>query len=133
MISATELGLTDGEQRLLWHGTLHWGGPADVSDGGARLVDYDSAEAMLRGTRTVSRALHDGQPLSTQDWWRALFATELVFSSAVYGLALDWEIVTGRNDEHDIRALRSIQHKFYEHISADVPEIRRSAGRYSPR
>jgi hypothetical protein len=59
--------------------------------------------------RRICASLEACEPLSKNDWARALAATELGFASRIYGSANDWENVTGVDEVETFRLLREVQ------------------------
>jgi hypothetical protein len=104
-------GLSAEERELLWHGLLHWGGPARPTDALARVIGFSSVDRLFAESKPLMESLKGGRPLRKRDWERVLVATEIGFSSSYYGAAGDWEIVTGWDDERTLRVLRGIQRK----------------------
>ncbi|WP_433277622.1 hypothetical protein ACQPZA_01270 [Pseudonocardia xinjiangensis] len=75
-------------------------------------MGFVSKEDLWRGEgRRLREALDHGEPLTRPQWWKALLATEIVFSSTVVGAGWDWTITTGLPDEETIKLLREVQRK----------------------
>ncbi|MEV6602252.1 hypothetical protein AB0M36_36185 [Actinoplanes sp. NPDC051346] len=106
--------LTEQEWYLLRRGMGEWGGSASPTDEIARVLGFASEEDLLRGEgRRLREALKREEALSWADWRRALFATEVVFASAIVGAGWDWSITTGLSDEETIGLLRAVQGKVF--------------------
>jgi hypothetical protein len=56
-------------------------------------------------------ALKARDPLSKEDWERALLATEIAFASSVRGSGTDWAMCTGLSDEITLTLLREAQRR----------------------
>ncbi|MEU8414714.1 hypothetical protein AB0C24_18170 [Amycolatopsis japonica] len=72
-------------------------------------MGFRSVADLLEDGRRLRAALAASEPLSPQDWRRAMAATEIVFASEVFGSGLDWSITTGSSDEQTIKILRRLQ------------------------
>jgi hypothetical protein len=104
--------LTPAEQDLLVQGLGQWGGPASPTDALAQAIGFQSSNDLWQGKgRELRGALRLGEPLTPEDWRRALLATEIVFASDVVGAGTDWPITTGLPDQETITILRAIQKK----------------------
>ncbi|RFA11754.1 hypothetical protein B7R22_17940 [Subtercola boreus] len=104
--------LTNDERKLLIQGLLQWGGPAYGFDSLAHLMGFESHyDLVYVDGRRIADAIEADEPMAADDWYRALTATEIVFSSYALGAASDWEIVTGFKDARSLELLRAVQHK----------------------
>jgi hypothetical protein len=104
--------LTEAERRLLREGLSQWGGPAAGTNEIATGLGFADLRDLVFGSGcSLERRIEVGEPLSSEDWERAMRAIEVVFASAYWGAASDWEIVTGMTDHETIDLLRSVQRK----------------------
>ncbi|MEQ1703042.1 MAG: hypothetical protein ABMA25_23285 [Ilumatobacteraceae bacterium] len=103
--------LDKDERDLLVAGLVQWGGPARPTEQLVIALGFAGLDAFRVERKLLWTAIEIGEPLSRQDWQRALLATEVVFASDVYGAGLDWSIVTGISDVDTIRLLRGLQRK----------------------
>jgi hypothetical protein len=105
------IDLDEDERRLLCCGISEWGGPANGTDELAIAMGFTSLSNLFdEGSRIVS-AIECGEPLVALDWFRALLATEVVWSSRAMGAAWDWTITTGFDDAVTLDLLRRLQGK----------------------
>jgi hypothetical protein len=112
------IALTPSERHLLRSGLIEWGGPARCTDDLARVIGFADVEALLRDGYQIAARLDNAEPLTRQDWQRALVATEFVFASNTFGSGLDWEITTGLSDTETIVLLRAVQKKLLRALTA---------------
>ncbi|WP_200903781.1 hypothetical protein [Microbacterium sp. GCS4] len=89
-------------------------------------LGFEGTESLLRDGAHLAKRISDGEPLSREDWTRALMATEVVFISDVIGSGVDWISTTEYTDAETIQALRTIQHKLVAVVlrpgkTGDVP------------
>jgi hypothetical protein len=111
MMATAEMDLSGEERELLRRGLLEWGGPARCTETLAIAMGFrDVADLQDEGYRFADDLLAR-RSLSTNDWRRALLATEIVFASDVLGSGIDWSITTGMDDNETLRMLRSVQRK----------------------
>ncbi len=106
-----DLDLSAEERDLLWEGLHQWGGPTRATDAVARVIGFQTVDAMYVEKELIMEHLRAGQALTKRDLERALISIEIVFASSYYGAAGDWEIVTPWDDDRTLRVLRGIQRK----------------------
>jgi hypothetical protein len=66
---------------------------------------------LLTASKRIGDAIAQGTPVTASDLRRALVATEILFSSDVFGAGVEWETVTGLSDQETISLLRTLQRK----------------------
>ena len=103
--------LTADERKLLAQGLLQWGGPAAPTDALAVALGFADVRDLLTKSRRIGTAIRQGTPVTVSDFRRALVATEIVFSSDVFGAGVEWETVTGLTDQETISLHRTLQRK----------------------
>jgi hypothetical protein len=103
--------LTEDERAMLRWGLLDWGGPATPTDALARVMGFESIDALYEGSRRIADLVSTRSALSRRDWTRSLIATELVWASDVLGSGLDSVYTFGYSDTEAVVILRSIQRK----------------------
>ena len=103
--------LTDDERRMLVFGLIDWGGPTRATNSLAVAMGFSGLDDLKREAPRIADRLQAGQPLTVRDWSRTLFATELIFASAVFGTGSGWTVIQGGDDAHWIRVLRQLQQK----------------------
>jgi hypothetical protein len=101
--------LPDDQRELVIRALIEWGGPTRPTDRIARAMGFADREAIHREGDRLRAALTTREPMTKRDWARALVATEVVFASAYYGAAGDWEAVTGWSDGESLVVLRALQ------------------------
>ena len=111
VLRPVDLGLTQDEWRFIIDGLAQWGGPARPRHEPAVLAGFANAEEMDSGAERFLRALESEEPLSRRDWRRVVVLTELIFGSDTFGVGVEWETVTGRDEVADLRLLREVQRK----------------------
>ncbi|MBU3067656.1 hypothetical protein KO481_39825 [Nocardia sp. NEAU-G5] len=103
--------LSSDERRVLVQGLVQWFGPSKCTDALALAMDFESAEDMSQQSKRLIAELSSNEPLSAKDWRRTLVATEIVFSSDVFGAGVEWSICTGIQDGETAQILRGLQRK----------------------
>jgi hypothetical protein len=103
--------LTTEERDLLAQGLLQWGGAAAPTDALAVAMGFADVRDLLTQSKRIGNAIEYGTPVAASDLRRALVATEIVFSSDVFGAGVEWETVTGLTDQASISMLRTLQRK----------------------
>ena len=103
--------LTSDERGLLVQGLLQWGGPAAPTDALAVAMGFADVGDLLTESQRIGSAIEQGSPVTATDLRRALVATEIVFSSDVFGAGVEWETVSGQTDQTTISLLRTLQRK----------------------
>jgi hypothetical protein len=102
---------TEGERKLLTQGLLQWGGPAAPTDSLAVAMGFADVRDLLKESKRIGNAIGLGTPVTAPDLRRALVATEIAFSSDVFGAGVEWETVTGLTDQATISLLRTLQRR----------------------
>lgn len=106
------LRLTDEERGMLVSGLNEWGGPANGTQSLAVAMGFSSLEDLDAGDgQRIVEDISSGRALSVRDWTRALVATEIAFSSAVFGAADEWGPLHDGSDTYWMGVLRDLQHK----------------------
>ena len=103
--------LTADERELLAQGLFQWGGPAAPTDALAVAMGFADVRDLRTASQRIGSAIRQGTPVTASDLRRALVATEIVFSSDVFGAGVEWETVTGLTDQATISLLRTLQRK----------------------
>ena len=104
-----DVDVSDEDRRFLAQGLGEWGGPARLTDDVARVIGFESREALFAAYHEIIEALRSGRSLSRRDWRRSLVATEIAFGSDVYGSGVEWGTTTGYRDGESIVRLRRLQ------------------------
>ncbi|WP_104106170.1 hypothetical protein [Nocardioides sp. 616] len=115
------IDLTADERGMLGACLIDWGGPAHGTDSLAVALGFAGMDDLWREAERIEAAIAAGEPLTKQDWTRALVSAEIIFASDVFGTGSSWTMMNGDTDEHGIRVLRSLQRK--------LPAVRRFLGR----
>ena len=110
--------LTRKEKEVLREGIFQWEGPAWMTDEVATMIGYESASAFYADSGRLKRKVALGR-LSPIDARRALVATEVAFASDVIGAGVEWETVTGLDDDETLRLLRELQRKLIKLYAAE--------------
>ena len=110
-VRPVDLGLTRAEVDFMVSGFGEWFGPARPAPESATLAGFASVGEMADGIRSLRNAILAGEAVSRRDWRRALIATELIFGSDTFGVGVEWETVTGRDEVVDLKHLRELQRK----------------------
>jgi hypothetical protein len=105
------VSLTAEERELLSQGLLQWGGPAAPTDALAAAMGFVDVHDLLTESTRIGEAIQQGAPMTARDLRQALVATEIVFSSDIFGAGVEWETVTGFTDQATISLLRALQRK----------------------
>lgn len=103
--------LTANERELLAQGLLQWGGPAATTDALAVAMGFADVRDLCTESQRIGGAIRRGTPVMASDLRRPLVATEIAFSSDVFGAGVEWETVTGLTDQATISLLRTLQRK----------------------
>lgn len=103
--------LDDEERYVLCRGIVEWGGPAYATEELAVAMGFSGVRDLLAEGPKLYEAVKSGLPMSREDWFRVVLATEVAFASDMVGSGRDWSVTTGRSDEQTIRTLRAIQAK----------------------
>jgi hypothetical protein len=111
-----DVPLTEPERRLLCEGLNQWGGPARCTDELAGAMGFVDREDLFERGARLQEAVANGAALSRLDWFRVLAATEICFSSNLFGAGRDWRIVSGLSDEESLPLLRSVQTKLTREV-----------------
>lgn len=114
LLIAIDLAAT--ERKVLWQGLAQWGGPAHLTDSTAVAMGFEDRDDFYRNQERLMEAVDRGDPLTAQDWRRALIATEIDFVSDMLGTGYEWETVTGLDDVDTIQILRGLQRKILHEI-----------------
>jgi hypothetical protein len=104
------VNLTDDERNTLRHGLTSWPGGGGHSDEIARLIGFKDAKDLSQNAWPLADRLGRREPLTQQEWTRAIKALEFGFASED-GAGYEWSTITGLRDEETLRALRSLQKK----------------------
>ena len=130
-----DVDLTAGERKLLAQGLFQWGGPAAPTDALAVAMGFADVQDLLTESERLGDAIQEGKPVTGTDLRRALIATEIAFSSDVFGAGVEWETVTGMTDQATISLLRTLQRKLVGVGRQSQPTDRHSPrfGRQAPR
>ena len=91
-MQAIVVDLSPREIDLLSHGLMEWGGPAFATSELAVAMGFHGLQDMEGECKRLAEAIRAKQPLSPEDWTRALAATEVAFASEVWGSGWDWAI-----------------------------------------
>jgi hypothetical protein len=105
------IDLTEVERDFMCTALGEWGGSASFVPLPVSLVGADSWAAFDELTKRLRHAIKNAQPISGNDWARALFLSELSFGSDIVGAGVDFSTASGFTDEEAIRVLRSLQRK----------------------
>ena len=92
---------------MLVLGLTDWGGPIEGSESHAVAMGFSSLENLMDEGERIARAIATQQPLTDQEWARALDATAIAF--ALEGD--EWTSNNGGTDAHWIEVLRRLQRK----------------------
>jgi hypothetical protein len=103
--------LTKRERGVLARGVGEWWGAAAPTEALAVVMGFASLESLETDGNLIAQAILAAEPLTPDDWARALVATEFVFASDFYGAGVEWSILLGFSDEETIQVLRQIQLK----------------------
>jgi len=77
----------------------------------ARTIWFTDSDDFGANRDRLRQTIENEEPLSPNDWHRALAATEFGFISWVLGAGGDWKIVSGIDDHAALDRIRSIQQK----------------------
>lgn len=103
--------LSDAERSVLAYGIGEWGGPCRMTEPLARLLGFEDVSAFDAWQRPTMESIERGEPLSADDWHKALAATEICAFSWRHGAAGDWDIVTTHTIPETALLLAAIQRK----------------------
>ncbi|THV28723.1 hypothetical protein [Glycomyces paridis] len=102
----------DRDEREFFARTLEEsGGPAHVTDTLAVFVGFTDANDMIKRCNDIADLARRDGLIAAIDLKRAQLASEILFSSDIYGSGLDWEATTGLDNADAIALLRRIQVK----------------------
>lgn len=110
-LAVNAVELDEDELRFLRAGLLEWGGPASPTTALARAMGFSGVQEMSREAWTLWERIERNDPLSADEWRKALLAVEVVFASDVVGSGVDWPTTTGISDVDSIAILRRLQRK----------------------
>jgi hypothetical protein len=99
------------ERELLSAGLDGWSGTARPTDALAVALGFTDVTHLLEEADRIGTLVRDGAAVSCLDAARALAATEIAFSSDVFGAGVEWETTSGLSDVDTIRTLRVLQRK----------------------
>ncbi|KAA1418142.1 hypothetical protein FE697_020075 [Mumia zhuanghuii] len=105
------LDLSNAERYMLAHGLKGWDGPTECTESLARAFGFSDLEEFVDDGKRIADAIWRREPLTTDDWTRALFALEVGWVSVVVGYANEWYSVHGWSDGRSLAVLRSLQRK----------------------
>jgi hypothetical protein len=105
--ASRSVDLTSEEQHMLVLGLTDWGGPIEGTDSLAVAMGFAGLEDLTDEGDRIARAIAAQQPLSDQDWTRALTATAIAF--ALEGD--EWTSIQGGTDAQWVEVLRRLQRK----------------------
>ena len=74
-------------------------------------MGFADVRDLLTESKRLGDAITQGTPVTGSDLRRALVATEIAFSSDVFGAGVEWEAVSGMTDQATISLLRTLQRK----------------------
>jgi hypothetical protein len=117
VIKSVAVDLTEDERYMLVMGLDGWGGPAHPTEALAVAMGFDSVHQLEAEGERIAGEIGRREPLTVQDWTRAMVATEFAFASDSLGIGTEWVVIDGRPDQYWIRILRDLQTK--------VPQARR--------
>lgn len=75
-----DVELTHEERHMLASGLTDWGGPVLPTPAQAREMGFANRDDLYNTGERIAAAIGAGEPLSVQDWTRALKATELAYA-----------------------------------------------------
>jgi len=75
-----DVELTHEERHMLASGLTDWCGPVLPTPAQAREMGFANRDDLYNTGERIAAAIGAGEPLSVQDWTRALKATELAYA-----------------------------------------------------
>ena len=79
-VQVVDAALTPEERHMLILGLTDWGGPVTATDQLAVRMGFANRDDLSEAGEHLAKAIAAGEPLSVEDWTRALVATEAAFA-----------------------------------------------------